>query len=159
MYKQENKAGAREFIKVIVLTVAAIVFSGFLGGLINFLSNGKLNATLFGQIILAVFGVMLVMLVYNHYASVFKYKITKTHIVIEKKTGSRVTEYDIPLKEISKVCIRTGAPGIKGKKLRLSKNFFTGRKSTVLVVGAEENIVVFEPDDEFIRKMKEYMND
>ncbi len=159
MYKQENKAGTREFVKMIAASVAAVVLSGFLGRLINYLSKGKINAALSGQIILVVFGVALVMLMYNHYASVFKYKITSTHIVIEKKTGSRVTEYDIPLKEISKACIRTGMPKQKGKKIRLSKSFFVNKKSTVLVVGVEENIVIFEPDDEFIKKMKEYMND
>lgn len=159
MYKQENKAGVREFIRVILLALLALVVSEFLGGLINFVSKDKINASLSGHIILAVFGVMLVYLVYNHYASVFKYKITKKHIVIEKKTGSRVTEYDLPLTEIQKACIRTGMPKIKGKKLRLSKSFFTNKKSTVLVVGVEEKVIVFEPDDEFIKKLKEYLHD
>lgn len=163
MYKQENKAGKRDFFKTLGLATVAIVASEFLGGLINFVSMDKINANISGDIVLAGFAVLLVMLVYNHYASVFTYKINSKGVTIEKKAGSRVTEYSFPVSEIKKASIRVGMPKLrdkkKRKKLRLSRHFLLNKKSTVLIVGEEENIVIFEPDDKFIKKLKEHMND
>ena len=103
--------------------------------------------------------VLLVIIVYNHYASVFYYKITSKHIVIEKKSGRKVTEYDIPIEEINKIYIRKSIPKLKGKKLRLCSSVFGYKKTTVMLCGEENTIVVFEPDDKFVKKIKEYMND
>ncbi len=158
MYTQVNKAGIREYIFTLFLATVAFVASALLGDRVEVLTNGVIGFNLAGNVFLFVFLVLLVLLIYNHYASTFSYKLTKKHIVIEKKTGSRVTEYDIPLKEITKAYIRRRVT-LKGRKLKLSKHFFMNKKSTVLIVGAEENIVIFEPDDEFVAKLKEYLND
>ena len=85
------------------------------------------------------------------------------HIVIEKKTGRRLTEYDIPMSEIKKAIIKKEYPDLKeykkSKKLRLCPTVFGYKKNTVIVCGEENTIVTFSPDDNFINKLKEYMND
>ncbi len=163
MYKQENKTGTRAFFKVIGVTFLAILVSEFLGGLIGALSKDKINATLTGNIILAVLCVILVILIYNHYASVYTYKITKKHIVIEKRAGRKITEFDIPLEEIKKAYIKKSMPKEKGKKkgktLRLCSSIFNNKNTSTIICGEENNIIIFEPDDKFIEKIKEYMND
>ena len=161
MYKQENKAGVREFLKVLAMAFAAVVVSEFLGGLVKYISGGIINAALTGHIILAAMCVGMVILVYNHYASVYNYKITKKHIVIEKKTGRKVWEYDIPIDEIKKAYIRKGRMKIKakGKKRRLCSSMFGYKRTSVIICGEEESVVIFEPDDIFVEKMKEYIND
>ena len=163
MYKQENKTGTREFLKVIGMTFLALLASEFLGGLIGSVTKGKLNAALSGHIILAVMCVILVILTYNHYASIYTYKITKKHIVIEKKTGRKITEYDIPLDEIKKAYIRKSMPREKGKKkgkkLRLCSSIFNNKNTSIIICGEENITVIFEPDDKFVKKIKEYMND
>lgn len=163
MYKQEKKTGTREFFKVIGMTFLAFVASDFFGGVISTLTKGKISATLSGNIILAVLCVILVILTYNHYASVYTYKITKKHIVIEKKTGRKITEYDIPLEEIKKAYIKKSMPKGKGKKkskkLRLCSSIFNNKNTSIIICGEENTIVIFEPDDKFVEKLKEYMND
>lgn len=157
MYKQENKTGVKSFLLTVAMAFAAIVASEFLGGFLNFISGGIIPARLSGNILLAVMCVVMVYLVYNHYASTYIYKITPKHIVIEKKTGSRVTEYEIPIKEIRKVYIRKKVK-LKGKKLRLCAGVFSDKKVTVIVCGEEKKIIAFEPDENFIAKLKEYVN-
>lgn len=159
MYKQENKAGIREFLKVILMALAAVIVSDFLGACISWITGGFIKAALAGQILLAVVCVVMVMLVYNHYASVYNYKITKKHIVIEKKSGRKVTEYDIPISEIKKIYIRKKTPKLKGKKLRLCASMFGYKKTTTMICTEENDIIIFEPDDNFVEKIKEYMND
>ncbi len=158
MYKQENKAGVKSFLITVAMAFGAIVISEFLGGLLGFLSGGKIPARLSGHIMLAAMCVLIVFWVYNYYASVYKYKINSEHIVIEKKTGSRVTEYDIPIDEIKNVYIKK-TPKLKGKKLRLCSSIFSRKNTSVIVCGNEKNIIVFEPDEKFVKKIKEYMND
>ena len=157
MYKQENKAGVREFLKVLAMALAAVVVSEFLGGLAGYITGGIMNASLTGHIILAAMCVGMVILVYNHYASVYNYKITKKHIVIEKKTGRKVWEYDIPIEEIKKAYIRKGRVKAEGKKLRLCSSMFGNKRTSVIICG--ESVIIFEPDDRFVEKMKEYIND
>lgn len=165
MYKQTIKSGSREFLKVIGITIAVIIISEFLGGLINFYFEGTPFIPLIKSIFLVAACVVIIYFTYNHYASGFFYKISKTHIVIEKKTGRKVTEYEIPLGEIKKLVIKKEYPDLrefkkkKGKKLRLCPTVFGYKKNTVIVCGEENAIVVFQPDDKFINKMKEYMDD
>lgn len=151
MYKQENKAGFKQYLFVIVMVIAVVFISEFVGWIVNY--------PLAGDILMIALCVLLVIIVYNHYASVFYYKITSKHIVIEKKSGRKVTEYDIPIEEINKIYIRKSIPKLKGKKLRLCSSVFGYKKTTVMLCGEENTIVVFEPDDKFVKKIKEYMND
>lgn len=160
MYKQENKAGVKSFLLTIVMAIAAIVVSEFMGGLLNFISRDLIPAKLTGNILLVVCCVLMVFWVYNFYASVYTYKITSKHIVIEKKSGSRVTEYDIPIGEIRNVYIRKKPnKKLKGKRQRLCTSIFSNKRATVIVCGEEKQIIVFEPDEKFIEKIKEYVND
>ncbi len=161
MYKQENKAEKREFFKLLGMCLAAVLISEFLGVLIAALTNKLINPVLAGNVILVAMSVGLVVLVYNHYASVYKYKITKKHIIIEKKTGRRITEYEIPVSEIKKAYIRRGRIKIKakGKKLRLCSSMMGYKNTSIIVCGKEENVIIFEPDDNFLDKMKEYIDD
>lgn len=158
MYKQENKAGFKDFLKVLAMAVAAVIISELFSMIVAAVTGGA-GAALAGQILLIVMCVIIVFFVYNHYASVYNYKITKKHIVIEKKTGRRVTEYEIPLVEINKMYIRKNPPKLEGKKLRLCSSIFGYKKTTVITCGEENNVIIFEPDDKFVKKIKEYMND
>ena len=165
MYKQTKKSGGGEFLKVLGITLAVIIISEFMGGLLNLFFENAPFIPLIKSIFLVAACVVIIYFTYNHYASSFLYKISKTHIVIEKKTGRRVTEYDIPLDKIKKMIIKKEYPDLKeykkkkGKKLRLCPTVFGYKKNTVIVCGEENSIVIFEPDDNFINKMKEYMND
>jgi len=155
MYKQEDKAGVKEFLIVILMAVVSVILTGLAGWVIYALTGFKLA----GDILLFLMCILMVSLVYNHYASVYTYKITQKHIVIEKKSGRKITEYEIPLVEINKIYIRKKIPKLKGKKLRLCSSMFGYKKTTVMICGQDDRIVVFQPDDKFISKIKEYMND
>lgn len=157
MYKQENKAGVKEFIWVILMAMAAVFISSLANTVILSITNGSFRWA--GDILLIAMCIIMVLLVYNHYASVYSYKITPKHIVIEKKAGRKVTEYDIPIVEINKIYIRKKVKKLKGKKLRLCSSMFGYKKTTVMLCGENDNIVIFEPDDKFLKKIKEYMND
>lgn len=163
MYKQTKKSGSKEVLKVIGITLAVIIFSEFMGGIINLYFENAPFITLFKSLFLLISCTVIVYITYKHYASVFSYKITKNHIVIEKKTGRRLTEYDIPMSEIKKAIIKKEYPDLKeykkSKKLRLCPTVFGYKKNTVIVCGEENTIVTFSPDDNFINKLKEYMND
>lgn len=158
MYKQECKSGIREFLTVVVMALVSVILSQFLGALLAALTGGRLPTVLTGQLILAVMCVYMIFLVYHHYASHFTYTINKKHIVIQKRTGRRETEMTIPLNEIMKVYLRK-KPKLKGKKQKFCTRMFPSSKTSTLICGDEGKIIVFEPDDKFIEKMKEYMND
>ena len=155
MYKQENKAGFKEFLIVILMAVISVILTSIAGWFIGALTGFPWA----GDILLIAMCVIMVFLVYNHYASVYTYRITQKHIVIEKKAGRKITEYDIPIVEINKMYIRKKLPKLKGKKLRLCSSMFGYKKTTVIICGQDDQIVVFEPNDKFIAKIKEYIND
>lgn len=158
LYKQENKAGLGSFLITVAMAFAAFLISEFFGGLLNFISRGVIPARLSGNILLVVCCVLMVFWVYNYYASVYKYKITAKHIVIEKRTGSRVTEYDIPIDEIQNVYIGK-KPRSKGKRHRLCTSIFSNRRAAFIVCGEDGQIIIFEPDERFVEKIKEYVHD
>ena len=157
MYKQENKAGIKEFFIVIVMAVIAVLVSGIFGEIIRNITGGSFAWA--GDILLLLMCAGMVFLVYHHYASTYTYKISEKHIIIEKKSGRKLTEYEIPLVEINKIYIRKKMPKQKGKKLRLCSSMYGYKKTTTIICGEENNIVIFEPNDKFVKKIKEYMND
>ena len=149
MYVQTNKAGKKEFLRVLAMVVAVAlvndIFRFFLPGV-----------PLVKEATLIVLCCALVFLIYQHYAVSFEYKLDDERFFAERRTGHEIKTTSFLRKNINGVYFGK-KPDVKDCR-NMCVRIFPG-KNTCYIVYEKDKAIACEPDAELARLLEECVHD
>ncbi len=150
MYKQEHKAGMREYL----VSVVGVILLWILCDVLDYL----IPIPLVEDILFIGIAGVLVYLVYTHYCAVFSYELGDKKLIITRKIGKREIVEEISYKKIN--VIYTNKPEIKLPKniTMLTVSVFNKKNYCYVLYNKKAKCLVFEPDGELLRLLKENIN-
>lgn len=150
MYKQEYKAGIRQYLVSVVCVILLWILCDILAYLIPI--------PLVADILFIGIAGIVVYMVYTHYCAVFLYELGDKKLMVTRKIGHREFVEEIPYKKIDQ--IYTKKPKIKLPKniTMLTVSVFKNQNYCYVIYNKKAKCLVFEPDGEFLRLLKEKIN-
>ena len=150
MYKQEKKAGAAQYFLSLAAALILWVICDMFGTAIKnqFASD----------IAFVLSACVTVYFVYTHYCAVFGFELTEKKLIAVRKIGHREYREEIPLSKINS--IETGKRKEKcGKKIfRFYVNVLPGKNRCYIHYENRSKCLVFEPDEQLLKLIKESTN-
>lgn len=149
MYVQQNKAGKKEFLWVLVMIMAVALLNDVLRFFLP-------DIPLVKEVILIGVCCILVYLIYQHYAAVFEYRLDAERFYIERRIGHRIKTISFLTKDIENIYFG------KRPEIRQCQNRCVGilpGKKTCYIVYEKDKAVACEPDGELVRLLEECVHD
>ena len=149
MYKQENKAGVKQYLFSLMLCVIVWVFCDFIGALIK--------NSFAADIIFILLMVVVIYLIYVHYCAVFVYEISQKKITVIRKIGRREIKEEVPLSKIKSIYFQK--PNTLPKNIvYMTAKIFKKKNLCYIIYDKGSKCLVIDPDEELTRILKENVN-
>lgn len=146
MYSETQKAGTKHFF----FTLAATLFLSAVTFMIRFFTQ---SVPVIGQLATVAAFVIMVYLVYIHYAPVFEYTLDGNRLIVIRRTGHREKNISVELSDI--VSISEKAPdGVKAD--RMCPAMFFPKKPLYINYGTRA--VLIDGSDKLYTRLKNLMN-
>lgn len=146
--KYTQKAGAKEFIFVLIWVAAAAL----IGDLVRYLAP---EPPMLKDLVIIAIGCVMVYLIYTRYCAQFVYTLGEEGLSIEKKTGRRIKSAYVRYDDIDSVL--TAKPK---KKFKMQSVFVKSiiKSRDKRYICCKEQLFVIETDEQFIKGLKEKIN-
>ncbi len=149
MYKQEKKAGAPQYCASLAAALILWILCDALGVMIK----NRFASDVVFILIACVF----VYFVYAHYCAVFGFELTKKKLIAVRKIGHREYREEVPISKID--CIDT----VRKKEPHCSYigfyvNILPGKKRYYVYYENKSKCLIFEPDEQLLKLLKESTN-
>ena len=147
MYKQEKKAGAMQYCISLAAALILWILCDVLGIIIKnqFISD----------IAFILSACVLVYFVYAHYCAVFIYELTKKKLVASRKIGHREYKEEIPLSKIDSIDTSKNKNCRCGNVMSFCVNVLSGKNKCYIYYENKSKCLVFEPDAQLLKLLKE----
>ena len=149
MYKQEHKAGIKQYIFSLFLCLVVWVLCDFIGAVID---NGFLADILF-----IVLMVIVIYLIYVHYCAVFVYEISQKKLTATRRIGRKEIKEEISLNKIKQVYF-SKPESLPRNMVYMTAKIFRKKNLCYIIYDKGEKCLVIEPDEELTRILKESLN-
>lgn len=151
MYKQERKAGWKQYI----ICLVAFILLWFLCDI----AGAILQSPLMSDILFVVLSCITVYFVYSHYCAVFTYELTDKKIVLTRKIGSKTVVEEVALKKINAVTTQIDKQAFDNKMVNFRTSILSKKNIYYIIYNKNKNCLAFEPDANLLRILKENTND
>ena len=149
MYKQEHKAGIKQYIFSLFLCLVVWVLCDFIGAVID---NGFLADILF-----IVLMVIVIYLIYVHYCAVFVYELSQKKLTATRRIGRKEIKEEISLSKIKQIYF-SKPESLPRKMIYMTAKIFRKKNLCYIIYDKGSKCLVIEPDEELTRILKESLN-
>lgn len=151
MYKQEKKAGAHQYVLCIFAGIVLWIVCDIIGIILD-------NA-FFADVIFLLSACVFVYCVYVHYCAVFVYEIDKNAFIVTRKIGRREVTEKIKLSKIDSLCFKKGVISQQTEFKNFCVGVISRKKRCYLLYDKNKKCIVFEPDENLLKLLKEKTDD